>query len=80
MTGTRNASAAGGASRKFRTPIVVAVAVAGVLIGLGALVAGVATGFCSVGQQLTTAKTVPLGFLHLWPWPEPGPRRRERLR
>ena len=63
MTGARNASALGGATRKFRAPVLVVVAFAAVLIGLGASVAvvsGVAAGVRSVGQQLTSATTIPL--------------------
>lgn len=63
MISANNASVPRGATGKFRAPVFVVAAIAGVLVALGASVAvvsGVAAGVRSVGQDLTSAKTVPL--------------------
>ena len=62
MTGGSDGPVRGGIAQKFRAPVVVVVVLVGVLVGLGAsvaVVAGVARGVRSVGEQLTAAKVVP---------------------
>lgn len=63
MTGTSDAPVARGDVRRLRAPVIVAVALVSVLASLGisvAVVAGVAKGVRSAGEQLTAAKVVPV--------------------
>ncbi len=62
MTGGSDAPVRGGGAGRFRAPVVVVVVLVGVLVGLGAsvaVVAGIARGVRSAGEQLTAAKVVP---------------------
>ena len=63
MTGGSDAPVRGGGAGRFRAPVVVVVVLVGVLFGLGAsvaVVAGIARGARSVGEQLTAAKVAPV--------------------
>ncbi|MDA8282942.1 MAG: hypothetical protein M0Z42_06495 [Actinomycetota bacterium] len=63
MTGGSDAPVRGGGAGRFRASVVVVVVLVGVLFGLGAsvaVVAGIARGARSVGEQLTAAKVAPV--------------------